>query len=374
MKRSILFSVFLLLINVCSSAQSFTQLGTDPSGDAQNGPKGINPDIKTVSYALDIAKDSVWFKVETNNAITINDDFGMIFGLDTNMLPTDGTGWYGNNTSMKFDQALFVMMNMIMPGFYYAEVGKMNVTKPIFVSVKRPDNFTFIIGAQLSLLDKDGKFNLIVAGSSFSASSNPTVYDEAPDAGKGYFSVPPGASCNAPASINTTNLKDTSVTINWGAIAGASGYEYVVDKSSASPSSGTPVSGVSANINKLTASTTYYAHVRTKCNSSYSNSWTTQSFKTAATTSITGVNIFSELSIYPNPASGAVNIVGRLNTKSTVEIEMLNAIGQIVYADKLEPVSNNVMKHIDVNLPAGVYTLLFYCAEGKQVSRLVINN
>src|ERR1044071_1939706 len=119
MRKSLLHAVLLILMSGTMYGQSFTLLTTDPSGDQKPGSGSGAADVKSISYSLDIANDSLWIKLETHNPVTTANDFGLMLGIDTNEVTTDGTTWPGANSSMKYDHALFVWMNMIQPGSYY---------------------------------------------------------------------------------------------------------------------------------------------------------------------------------------------------------------------------------------------------------------
>lgn len=209
MKKLSLFLSSLLFITLASSAQTFNIIAKDSLGDVITG----GPDVKSLAYSIDSTRDSLWFKLETYNQISINSSFGFIIGLDTDNVTTNGHAWLGTNTSMKYDRAFIIMMNSIMPGFYYAEAGVPGFTTSIPVHVQRPDNNTFIINTKLSLLDPDGKFNLLASTSDFDAAFvvNPYIYDEIPDNGHGYLSVP-----SFPSAIQKTNenFKDIIVYPN----------------------------------------------------------------------------------------------------------------------------------------------------------------
>lgn len=88
--------------------------------------------------------------------------------------------------------------------------------------------------------------------------------------------------CTYPTGIHFTAAGQTSVTANWGAIDGVLGYEYAVTNSPHPPTSaGTATTATSVAVNGLTAATSYYLHVRAKCNASEYSSWATQAFTTS---------------------------------------------------------------------------------------------
>lgn len=89
-------------------------------------------------------------------------------------------------------------------------------------------------------------------------------------------------SCTAPAGLAASNVTTSSADLNWNSISGVSGYEYVIDQTSALPAgTGTAVTTNSCAAAGLNPGTVYYAHIRTDCGSGYST-WTTTSFTTVA--------------------------------------------------------------------------------------------
>lgn len=85
-------------------------------------------------------------------------------------------------------------------------------------------------------------------------------------------------SCVMPTTVTASNITSSSATISWTAPSSGTtpiGYEYVVSTSSTSPTgSGTAVTSASTNVTSLSANTTYYVFVRTKCTSTQFSSWT----------------------------------------------------------------------------------------------------
>lgn len=198
MKRTLIILSALLCLHVSVAAQTFSQIISDPMGDNLNGVA----DIKTVSYAMDLAKDSIWFKVETYNPKTDSNDFGLEIGLDTDMNINNGTIWDGSNKAMKYDHALFITQNSMFPGLRTAEIGTSGSTTSFKANITRPDKYTWVINAQLSKLDKDHKFNIIVGGAFFDCPYTPgSVYDDAPNTGYKTITAPAAVPSVTPAPI-----------------------------------------------------------------------------------------------------------------------------------------------------------------------------
>ena len=76
--------------------------------------------------------------------------------------------------------------------------------------------------------------------------------------------------CGVPTNLTTTGLTSTTATINWTGVSGSFGYQYVVNQTATDPASTatlTPTTSTSISLTGLTPNTTYYMHVRNKCNS-----------------------------------------------------------------------------------------------------------
>ena len=76
--------------------------------------------------------------------------------------------------------------------------------------------------------------------------------------------------CTVPSALQTSGLTSTTATISWGAVSGSFGYQYVVNQTAADPTASATLTNTTSNsvsLTGLTPATTYYMHVRNKCNS-----------------------------------------------------------------------------------------------------------
>lgn len=90
------------------------------------------------------------------------------------------------------------------------------------------------------------------------------------------------APCDTPMGIALSNVTYNSATVNWNAVGGIDGYEYMLDQSPGAPVSGTTTTNNTYNATGLVGNTTYYFHLRTVCVSNFSTSdWVTVSFNTS---------------------------------------------------------------------------------------------
>ncbi|EAY26036.1 GEVED domain-containing protein [Microscilla marina] len=90
--------------------------------------------------------------------------------------------------------------------------------------------------------------------------------------------------CGTPSSLASSNVAQTTATLNWGAVSGANNYDvrYRVQGTS-TWTNVNGVSGTSTNLSGLTGSTNYEAQVRANCSAGASNYSGSTTFTTSAT-------------------------------------------------------------------------------------------
>jgi len=82
----------------------------------------------------------------------------------------------------------------------------------------------------------------------------------------------------------------------------------------------------------------------------------------------------NNLKIYPNPNSGSFNITGQTSSSQSLDIEVLNTIGQSVYHTTWTPVNNKINENLQLSdLPSGIYTLRARSGEGISTVRFTIS-
>lgn len=101
--------------------------------------------------------------------------------------------------------------------------------------------------------------------------------------------------CTSPAGLAASGITSTSAIMNWGAVPASTGYEWAIGTTATPPASGTAITPTTHSPGGLTPSTTYYYHVRNKCNATTFSAWTTVSFTTAATCASPGTPSISSI-------------------------------------------------------------------------------
>lgn len=92
----------------------------------------------------------------------------------------------------------------------------------------------------------------------------------------------------------------------------------------------------------------------------------------SAPTGIGNLEAVDQLTVYPNPASGNINITGALNRQSATRISLVNALGQDVFVKNIAYTTNQLHENIALDdLVDGVY-FLHIKSDGAQNIRKVI--
>lgn len=174
--------------------------------------------------------------------------------------------------------------------------------------------------------------------------------------------------CNAPTGLAASGITSSGANLSWAVVTGATGYEYVVNTTATAPlGSGTATTGTSYTASGLTASTTYYLHVRTNCGSGNYSSWTTFQFTTLAASGIANTTT-NELSVYPNPVKDVLHLD---NIKETTTYRILNVIGTTMAHGILLTGSNSINTQ---SLATGLYMIELTNNDGaRKVVRIVKN-
>ena len=95
--------------------------------------------------------------------------------------------------------------------------------------------------------------------------------------------------------------------------------------------------------------------------------------KNSSALAIQETNI-SALNVYPNPASGIMNISYELQSQSTVAVDIYNAAGQTVYSKTIENQQACLQTMpVDVSeFSAGIYSLVLKTDKGNMFQRIIV--
>lgn len=159
------------------SADIFTEIAQDPSGDSHSGLS----DAKSLSYAFSSGGDTIYLRLETYEARS--GEFGVAFGLNTDHDPQNGKPWLGStNNSVRWDYRVVVARNAIF---------EPEPSMQIYSSSDQPlqaGHFTIVsptvIEVALSLAALNGDMSIgIVAGTGAFDIAGSSAADDIPNSG-----------------------------------------------------------------------------------------------------------------------------------------------------------------------------------------------
>ena len=115
-----------------------------------------------------------------------------------------------------------------------------------------------------------------------------------------------GSSCHPPTELYTTNISETSATLNWSPVSGAESYSVQIRLPYGNWSyiPGSPFTNTSATVDNLDPGTTYEWRVRTNCGYGYKSYWSYPvSFTTDGSSSCEAPDLLNTLNITQTTAT-----------------------------------------------------------------------
>jgi hypothetical protein len=165
--------------------------------------------------------------------------------------------------------------------------------------------------------------------------------------------------CNAVTGLTASAITASGATLNWTMASGAVASQYVVDNVASDPTiSGTTTTASTAAITGLSASTTYYAHVRDSCGVAALSAWVTIPLTTLGTTGIANVNNGAGfgISAYPNPVRGELTIQISGNSSNNGQLVVTDIAGKVITTAAVTGTSVTLDLN---NVPAGLYLVRY---------------
>jgi hypothetical protein len=169
--------------------------------------------------------------------------------------------------------------------------------------------------------------------------------------------IPPPP-CLAPVSLISTDIQFTSATFRWADVAGASGYEFVLDMLPGDPSSGLFITDTVYHASALLPGV-YYFHIRSRCPDGVYSPWIVIKIVIQDMTS-TGQLQGSDngIGLYPNPNSGTFHITGTVQ-KNKADIDIVDKAGRRIYQSQATAAGGKLHHRVDLpeGMAQGIYLL-----------------
>ena len=177
-----------------------------------------------------------------------------------------------------------------------------------------------------------------------------------------------------PVTNVTASVNGTSVTIDWTPGSNNNGqWEIEYGLRGFSQGEGTMVQVTShpTTINNLYDETDYQAYVRAICGSNYVSTWSNVVEFTTGRVGVSHVEGGMNISIYPNPATGATTI-SLSGVNGLVNIAIVDMNGRTLLSDAMECQGDCVKKMNVANLAQGAYFVRIYSDEVNTVKKLIV--
>jgi len=191
--------------------------------------------------------------------------------------------------------------------------------------------------------------------------------------------------CKVPGGVFANQVNGANaMIINWNSDATGVCYDVQYGLSTVNPSTWTIVSGVTTNslrINNLTPGFTYSARVRTNCLSCQGVNGNRSNFSQLITFTVDNargmivkeVVTMPEMSVYPNPTTGIVNVEFTAVNGEDATISVMDMTGRVVYNNALTTVegANNVAVDL-TGKAAGIYNIVVTRGGQKQTVKVTL--
>uniref|UniRef100_UPI0025D75BE1 T9SS type A sorting domain-containing protein n=1 Tax=Flavobacterium sp. TaxID=239 RepID=UPI0025D75BE1 len=176
------------------------------------------------------------------------------------------------------------------------------------------------------------------------------------------------APCGTPTGLLATDINQTNAILHWNAVPGAVAYIIRYKKANSATLEFTTVTAGTnvITLTSLTPGSYYIWQVQAVCSTTVGGLSPFSATATFATPSVI---------VFPNPASGFVNVSFWLNTALTTTILLRNSQGQVVYSLVILAQAGTNNLEIDISdLSVGLYFLSIQTKAYSIIKKVVINN
>ncbi|MCS6991094.1 MAG: T9SS type A sorting domain-containing protein [Chitinophagales bacterium] len=186
-------------------------------------------------------------------------------------------------------------------------------------------------------------------------------------------------SCDAPSTLNVTNITANSATVSW--LCNECFFPFYAEVGKAPTYFGAPGNMIfnpaasPLQLSGLQSNTTYTVFVQQQC-TPYGQSVEVQfDFTTLLATGLKEEAVPVTLSVYPNPSDGLFQVELQSDKPSieNVSIEVRNMIGQSIYARQYSQLAGSWKGTIDLSAEKGLYLLQIRIGSASYVSRLIVH-
>jgi hypothetical protein len=181
--------------------------------------------------------------------------------------------------------------------------------------------------------------------------------------------------CALPLNAAASGVTQTTATISWTGTCNALSYDVQYRKTGVITWTTVNTTATSTTLTGLTANTGYDYRIRTKCSGTNSAYTAIQNFTTTLRVTDEDADLLAKgIVIYPNPAQDNVTIEIETASPKTLNVRLLNSLGQSVAAQNNVQVDGKQQLHFNLNsLTSGTYFVNIYDGQESLSYQLIIN-
>jgi hypothetical protein len=189
--------------------------------------------------------------------------------------------------------------------------------------------------------------------------------------------VVPSPPCLVPVTLISTDIQFNSAIFKWASVAGALGYEMMLDMQPSDPSSGLFTTDTVYHASALLPGTHYF-HIRTRCANGDYSPWIKITIIIQDENGSTGTadlnGNMNRLTLYPNPNNGMFFVKGTLS-ENKVQIDIVDKAGRSIYKSEATAPDGKLNHRINLSngLAQGIYLLRVTSGSEVFVLRFVYN-
>ncbi len=186
--------------------------------------------------------------------------------------------------------------------------------------------------------------------------------------------VTPPPPCLVPVTLVSTDIQLTSAVFKWSRVAGASGYEVVLDMLASDPTTGLFTTDTVYHASALVPGVHYF-HIRTRCPNGIYSPWIKITITILNPTGIVDPkNTGDGLTLYPNPNNGIFNVLGTV-PENKAHVDIVDKIGRVVYQSDASTPGGKLNHRVNISgdMAQGIYLLRVSSGDQVTVIRFVHN-
>lgn len=177
-------------------------------------------------------------------------------------------------------------------------------------------------------------------------------------------------SCLPVGGLSVTGVTNNSATISWTAFSGNAGYKYLINTTSAAPTTpGIFTTSNSTLATGLMASTIYFAHIQDTCGPGNVSSWKTIAFTTLSATEIHDVpEVKKHVLVHPNPVKDrlAITIIDGVGSNAILQLTDISGRTLKTIAMDEQRVTIDI-----ADLPSGMYIIKYTDSNQTETVKII---